>query len=270
MDADGFQLKWAPNFDEMLFRRHAIYKRGRRFSPADGALRKGSHAGQTEVGQSFAHVRLGDAQFDAALFEPLGKGLQLARIRVRVHSDDVKAAQLDHSGGRVLLVASAHSVAAAPAAAVMVRLKVVRMMMVRMVAVRMMMAHAGHGRMAVVNPRQARSGRQLSRVMMVGRMSRCGHHGVAGHGVAIHSVKVSGVMLAASAAGRSAELIEVLLLLLLLLLDVGIHPVVLLLLLLMVRRDAADGRAAGRERFHHFHGIQRWMNHLAMAIEQEF
>ena len=52
--------------------------------PTDGALGEGTDAGQTQVGQSFADVGLRHAQFDAALLEAFGEGLQLAWVRLVV------------------------------------------------------------------------------------------------------------------------------------------------------------------------------------------
>ena len=59
----------------------------KRDEPADGALREGADAGQTQVGQGLADVGLGDAEFDAALLEALGEGLQLARVRLCFDTD---------------------------------------------------------------------------------------------------------------------------------------------------------------------------------------
>ena len=42
--------------------------------PTNGALTEGPHPGQLEAGQRLAHVRLGDAQLDPPLLEPLGEG----------------------------------------------------------------------------------------------------------------------------------------------------------------------------------------------------
>lgn len=73
-----------PGLEDRLQGHHVVVRQRQGFEPADGALTQTPHAGDLEVGQSGPHVGLSHPQFDPPLLEPLGEGLQLPGIRLRV------------------------------------------------------------------------------------------------------------------------------------------------------------------------------------------
>lgn len=61
---------------------------GEGLKPADCALAKAAHTRDLQVGQRRAHVCLGHPQLDPPLLEPLGEGLQLPGVRLRLGAGD--------------------------------------------------------------------------------------------------------------------------------------------------------------------------------------
>ena len=88
-----------PGLEHRLERDHVVVGQSERLEPADGALAQRAHAGDLEVGQGRADVRLGHAELDPPLLEALCEGFQLPRIRL--HVGDARHAAVHRQGMRV-------------------------------------------------------------------------------------------------------------------------------------------------------------------------